>query len=730
MLKTTLRYIAIGSLFLIPLFPLIIANGILFPNLFFPFITGKAFFFRILVEVGFMSWVILAFLDHKYRPRITPIGLAVTIFTIVVLLADLLGVNPVRSIWSNFERMDGWLTIIHLWMFFMAATGVFGSGVEGKRWWHRWLNMSLGVAVVTGLYGIFQLLGWSDIHQGSTRIDASLGNAIYMAVYMLFHVFISAYLFFARADVSKKIDFPQWIYAVLAIIFSYLLFMTATRGTILGLIGGVLLALAIYAVFGKKEAPRKRIIAAGAIVIVILAGFIFWLNRDAAFVQNSEVLRRLASISIQETTTQARSYIWPMALKGWQERPVLGWGQENFNYIFNANYNPKMWAHEQWFDRAHNVYLDWLTAGGVVGILAYLALYVFCLRSIWKSDLTIRNKSVLTGLVVGYAIHNVFVFDNLASYVMFFATLGFASSLREGKVVKWFGKEGMREDAVEYIVAPIALVLLVLGVYFLNVRPLQAGTRLIDALQACASGKADPELFNKVFALNAPVSTQEAREQLISCANNVILGQYPNPTKQAFFDLAGSESQAHIAAYPNDTRIYAIVGIYMNSIGRFSEAEAMLTQALRLSPGKQSIISPLAIAYANNNKVPEALTLAQQAYDSAPENPNSRLLYGSMLVLSGKEKEARTLFGNDAEIFDSETIAQIYINRGEFTKAAEVFERKVAKNPSDPDTRLMLARIYQAGGMNAKAIKTLQALSKDFPAFKDAIDQAIKELQK
>ena len=41
--NTMVRWVALGALFLIPLVPLVVAN-----QFFFPFITGKAFFFRIL----------------------------------------------------------------------------------------------------------------------------------------------------------------------------------------------------------------------------------------------------------------------------------------------------------------------------------------------------------------------------------------------------------------------------------------------------------------------------------------------------------------------------------------------------------------------------------------------------------------------------------------------------------------------------------------------------------
>ena len=52
-INTILRRIIIGSIFLVPFIPLIVA-----PSMFFPFITGKNFAFRILVEIMFAFWLI------------------------------------------------------------------------------------------------------------------------------------------------------------------------------------------------------------------------------------------------------------------------------------------------------------------------------------------------------------------------------------------------------------------------------------------------------------------------------------------------------------------------------------------------------------------------------------------------------------------------------------------------------------------------------------------------
>jgi len=725
-IKKISKFIAFTALFLIPIFPLIVAN-----SYFFPFITGKAFYFRILVELALASWIILAFYEAKYRPRLSPILVGVTIFTFVALLADLLGVNPLRSFWSNFERMEGWITIIHLLAFFLVTTSLFGHGEEGRRNWHHWINFSLFIALIVALYGLGQLLGWFDIHQGSSRIDASLGNAAYMAVYMLMHAGLATYMYFA-ARVKKS--FSSWykiVYPFLALLFAFEVFQTATRGTILGLIGGVLLSLFLYALLAGPKARKSRLYAGGIIVLVVILGLVFWFNRSSSFVQNSEVLNRLATISLNEAKTQARGYIWPMALKGAMERPLLGWGQENFNYIFNANYDPRMYNQEQWFDRAHSVYLDWLVAGGIIGLVSYLSLYFLLLFALWRSSLAISEKSVLTGLLVGYFIHNIFVFDNLASYVLFFALLGFVHSLRESGQ-KIFSTKQFSNDAVEYVVTPIVLVLLISSMYFLQIRVIQANTRLIYAVASCNEPvKASAAYFEKALAVDSYTANQEAREQVFSCVMRVFSSQgVPGPTMQAFLNLSSAAVEAQVAATPRDARLYMLAGSMFHRIGQYEEARTLLEKANVLSPGKQSIQLELAATYLNLGLTDKMLPLLEQAYEAVPDSYSARFAYATGLVITGQEKEARAKFNDDPGIFETTQMAQAYLSLKQYDKAIAIYEKSIKDNPTDVDARLMLAKIYYTAGQISKAVSTMQSIAKDRPELKEQVEAIIKEIQK
>lgn len=729
-------YVSVLAIFLIPIFPLIISN-----SFFFPFITGKAFFFRILVEIAFASWIILAFIDSKYRPKLNPLFIAVTFFALITLLADLLGVNPIRSLVSNFERMEGWLTIVHLWAFFIVISNLFGEGESGKKLWHRFINTSLIVAFIVAMYGVFQLFGWLNIHQGSIRIDASLGNAAYMAVYMMIHAFLAGYMFFVnwikiRELSFKKIDLAikvrLWVYGIISILFGFLVFETQTRGTILGLIGGILLALLLYSVFGKSESKKSRLIATSIIGLILVISFVFWLNRNSQFVKDSDLLSRIASISISDVRTQARGYIWPMAINGALERPILGWGQENFNYIFNANYNPKMWMHEQWFDRAHSVFLDWLVAGGFVGLISYLSLYVLFIYVVWRSKLNILEKSILVGLIAGYAIHNVFVFDNLASYVLFFSMLGFVSLFSHKDHDSLFGKNDFRLDAVEYIVAPIVLVLLIISVYFLNIRVMTANLRLIDALYGCSGRSApDPKLFEKALVIDSYIAKQEIREQLMSCTDVVIRAQQiPVSLKQEFLQLTAKEIENQIKVTPKDARIYVLGGSLMNGVGQYNYALPLLEKANKLTPRKQSAILLLAQLYMNSGKEKEAVDLLKEAYESAPNNSNVRSAYATALVIVGKESEARKMFDNDPSIFESQQMAQTYAISKQYTKAIAVYKTLIKNNPTDVNYRAQLAQVQFEAGLKYDSILTLRALAEDRPDLKAQIEATIKQIEK
>src|SRR3990172_3789392 len=272
------RAIFVG-LFAVPFIPFLVSS-----SLFFPFITTKAFAWRIIVEIVFAAWLLLAFLDTAYRPKKSLILYSILGFLAIIGLADIFGITPIKSFWSNFERMEGFITLLHLGMFFLVISSVFKE-IDWKRWW----NVSLAASFVMVLYSVLQIIGLKTINQGGVRVDGTLGNAIYLAVYMLFHIFIAS-LFMWR---ERKNVVLRWVYGLLILAQASILYYTATRGAILGLLGG-LLVIAILNIRNKEDKfARKTSIAILAGLVVLVGGFV--VVKDAEFVKNSPVLSRLSS---------------------------------------------------------------------------------------------------------------------------------------------------------------------------------------------------------------------------------------------------------------------------------------------------------------------------------------------------------------------------------------------------------------------------------------------------
>jgi hypothetical protein len=121
-LEQVLRWIVIIGAYLLPFVVFYVAS-----NLFFPFITGKNFYFRIVVEIMAAAWLSLACVIAAVSSsqKLDPGRICLICF--IMALADAFGANPVKSFWSNFERMDGWVTIAHTFVYLVVAASVLND---------------------------------------------------------------------------------------------------------------------------------------------------------------------------------------------------------------------------------------------------------------------------------------------------------------------------------------------------------------------------------------------------------------------------------------------------------------------------------------------------------------------------------------------------------------------------------------------------------------------------
>jgi len=695
-----------GGLFLVLFIPLFVSD-----SMFFPFITGKNFAFRIIVEILLSAWIVLAYRDPAYRPTRSPLFIAAASFVGIITLAGVLGENPYKSFWSNYERMEGTISLLHFFAYFVMATTALGAR---KKWGAFW-NTSILVSFIIGVYALFQLSGALAINQGGVRVDATFGNAAYLAVYLLFHIFITLFMLLREKGhtiggmIAEKASL--WIYTPIILLDVFVLYHTATRGAILGLIGGLLLTALLIAIFEKERVGLRKVALGILAGIVLLIGGFFAL-KNTSFITESPVLSRFSSISLTEQTTKSRFMVWNMAFQGFKERPILGWGQENFNFVFNKYYDPNMYGQEPWFDRAHNVFFDWLIAGGILGLLAYLSLFVLALWYLWKrgSAFSIVEKSIFTGLLAGYFFQNIFVFDNLMSYVMFFSVLAYIESSRKGGAVEVVAKKKNDKNAavapLDISIAPVAVIVVITLLYFFNAKPIATNFMLIQALQPQQKGPmVNLENFKKTFAYDS-FGTGEGREQLSQTTMSILGAEkIDNVTKQAFVDLTVSEMKKQVETHAKDARYQLFLGSFLNQLGRYNpasydEALVHLEKAHELSPNKQAVIFEIGSLYYNKKDTAKAEELFKQAYELAPAYQDAENYYVRVLMDNKNYKEIE-----------------------------RVLVAHVTRAPGEHDPHVKLSALYLELGRRADAIAELERAIELNPAFKDQGESYLKEIK-
>lgn len=717
-----------AGIFILPAAVLIVSE-----SLFFPFITGKNFFFRILVEIIFGLWLVLAIYDKKYLPKFSGHGKWIlyflSAFLLVLILSTIFGANPYRSFWSNYERMEGLVTFLHLFACFFVLAAILNT----EKLWKIFFHISLGISIIVSFYGLLQMAGNLEIHQGGARLDATLGNASYLAIYMVFHIFIALWYFF------KEKNWYKWFYIPIIILETIILYYTATRGAILGFVAGLFIAVFITGIF--SESKKARISAAGvlALILVLIGSFLLFKSSD--FVKKSPVLSRFSGISLEETTTQSRFVIWKMSWEGFKEKPILGWGPDNYNLVFNKYYQPILWKQEPWFDRAHNVFFDRLTTNGILGLLAYLGLFgasfYYLLLKRKKYGFSGYDSGILTGLLAAYFFHNIFVFDNLISLILFFSLLAYMHHRTANlEIESPSGNSVSKPEQDDYkkpAFSAIAAIAVIFIIYFINVPGLLAANNILAAFKERNAGNLQNAFgrFEKALSYNSFGST-EAREHFANfasqCADQPNLG---DDFKAKVFNAASVEMKKQIEQSPGDIRYMVFLGSLYNKGKQYNNAIEILQKAIEFSPKKQQLYFELGSSYLNTREYKKAVEVLKTAFDLDPAFDDARKIYATALIFDGQEEAASRLLKEryGIDIIADERLLRAYSEKKNFFMVAAIWEKFVERNPNSAQYHVSLGASYLQIGERKKAIEQLEKAIELEPKFKQQGEYYINEIK-
>lgn len=707
--ENLIKYKVIIGVFLLLIVPFIVV-----PGMYFPYITGKAFYFRVIVELIFSIWLCGALFYKNLRPAKSSLLYAITGFVVVSFIADLFGSNFQNSFWSNFERMEGFITLIHLFALFLVTTSVFKS----KKLWDGLFKTSLVFSLILSLHALSQFADARAAGE-SIRVASFLGNPIYLAEFLLMHIFI-AFLYIRDAGKSMK-----FYYGFTIIFNGIVLFMTATRGAALGLVAGIFVMIVLGSLFIREKEDRNyRKISSISLIVLCLLGGMFWLSRKADFIQESPILSRFANISITEKTAVGRLTNWGIAWEGFKEQPILGYGQSNYNLIFDAKFDPVLYDQEQWFDHVHNIFFDMLIAGGLFGFIAYVLIFVFAIRMLWKDErMHFTEKVILIGLFVAYIVQNFFAFDNIVSYMYFIFILAFINSSGKKDFDLPVLENSKQNQTVAFSVAVIVAVLLVYSVnakaFAANVTTI-AGIRWVveDGRGGHTVEQKDAGLANmkKAFGYDS-FASGEIAQQIMNGARVASTFQEIDPIVRAeYIQFAKMVAEDHIAEDPKNSRYYYLYGSFLANVGQLEEAEIYLKKAIELSPTKPSTRDLLPQVLLALSKNEEAVHYAKETYELQPAYDNAWITYLVTLNASGDLKTY-----ND--------FVQEAVGAGRLDRIEKLYSKFIAVNSDNPAWYRLLASLFIEEGRYADAKAVLSKGVENIPASKPDFDLLLKEIE-
>lgn len=290
------------------------------------------------------------------------------------------------------------------------------------------------IQAVTGLCQtvivIPRLKEFSESFYITGRAFGTVGNSNPYGSVMGMLTSIEFGLLLVDKQIQKKV-----FHGILMLLYLWCVILSGTRGAMLGLIVSFVVILCVYRKMQKNKEisennnatnkKMKLIVWACSIAIVALV-FILCYSQIS-----STVARTIAEIKVGKLGEE-RVGFWKEAIKKtFEYNPFIGMGVSNFScswFDFSSASNFDDATFVMAYD-AHNRYLGTLVNQGFLGLIVYLAVLVFTLKSTIKrikgDDAVMRQYAlVLLGVFVTYTIADFFCIGMFSMVPLFWLTLG------------------------------------------------------------------------------------------------------------------------------------------------------------------------------------------------------------------------------------------------------------------------------------------------------------------
>ena len=357
-----------------------------------------------------------------------PLFAPVVGLVIVYSLSTIFSVTPSISFFGSWQRLQGTYTTFSYLVIFLSII----ANLRKREQINRLITTIIFASLPISLYGLLQRFQIDPIPWGgnvSTRIAANMGNSIFVAAYliMVFPLTTGRIVEAFKAILSEndndaivngnstKHVVRATIYVFIAALQLIAIYMSGSRGPLLGLMAGIYFMVLLFSIYWQKRWLTYATIG----VAIIGAIFLVIFNVSGGpleALRASPAIGRFGNLLNPESNSAlVRQYIWEGTAKlvgihqpikfpdGSSDkfnllRPIIGYGPETMYVAYNQFYQPELGQVEKRNaspDRAHNETWDSIVITGGAGLLVYLTIFssVFYYGLRWQGLIkTQRNK--------------------------------------------------------------------------------------------------------------------------------------------------------------------------------------------------------------------------------------------------------------------------------------------------------------------------------------------------
>lgn len=381
--------------------------------------------------VCFIVTILLLFFKEERENLITslnrlirnPIFISVSVSMILLGISTIFAFDPKVAFLGEPTRGEGFITLFSFYMLFVFMIMLFE-----KKHWRIFFLISSFTTLVLFVAEVVQKTG------GEIRPSSLVGNPIFLAMYYLFSIFLAVFLW--QWGREKKNIFLK-ILAISTVISALVgMLMAETRGVFLGIFIAVSIC-SLVAIFTKKQVLlgtfKIRTIGIFVCGFLIVFSIIFIPTRHAQFWKSVPGINRIAGTTLADGSARSRLELIKISLNTFAndtspKKVLLGWGWDNYIFMWNAHYNPKVFFYDSALaDRAHNKLIDMLIMTGILGLLSYIMIWFFFIKKI----IYIISRNTLLGfsllfLAISYFVSLLSAFDSFATYPVFYTLLAFS----------------------------------------------------------------------------------------------------------------------------------------------------------------------------------------------------------------------------------------------------------------------------------------------------------------